>query len=506
MRGESDAVFAPDGNVSVAEAVTAAVRIHASVHGTDLSEEASGGDWYEPYLTYAGTNGMLASVSTENISRPVTRGEMALLLAGALENKLDILNNIQSLPDVPETAPYADAVLALCRAGIVTGTDSFGNFLPMKGLTRAELAAMISRVVESDHRIAFTPYTVAEDDAYLLCIDESLGARNSGWQLDNRGAVPRTVEGGNFSGLFDVDDTAGSAMIREFNRIDTGIIRLRATVVAKGDGVYLEYSNDAGESLYRLETVDGHWCVMGSDDGIAAVCAETYDTQTSFSFEILIDLDNGFSETRIDGVSFGTYPLMSDNHTIADFRYATTEQGTGTIAPKSNVFTANYAVFEDFSYTDDGMLPYGWYGDPDVSAFDGALLVSHDEGAGASFVPQSGTVVTEWKMILPMKESVSVSLQSAQTDVLVFTSDEENFYVGGEKVYENYVGNLWYTVRIEADTDAQTAVVKINGHKVADVPFAVTATSIDSFYVENGSRSTATFDRFRVFRIVSTLR
>lgn len=60
-------------------------------------------------------------------------------------------------PDVPETAPYAEAVNALHEYGIING-DNKGNFNPNSSVTRAEAAAIICRLLgmEEDAKQAST--------------------------------------------------------------------------------------------------------------------------------------------------------------------------------------------------------------------------------------------------------------------------------------------------------------------------------------------------------------
>lgn len=60
-------------------------------------------------------------------------------------------------PDVPETAPYAEAVNALHEYGIING-DNKGNFNPNSSVTRAEAAAIICRLLgmEEDAKQART--------------------------------------------------------------------------------------------------------------------------------------------------------------------------------------------------------------------------------------------------------------------------------------------------------------------------------------------------------------
>ena len=52
MNGQSDTTFGPDGNVTVAEGVTMASRVHAIYNGKTIAEK-SGGKWYDMYVDYA---------------------------------------------------------------------------------------------------------------------------------------------------------------------------------------------------------------------------------------------------------------------------------------------------------------------------------------------------------------------------------------------------------------------------------------------------------------------
>ena len=84
---------------------------------------------------------------------------------------------------------------------------------------------------------------------------------------------------------------------------------------------------------------------------------------------------------------------------------------------------------------------------------------------------------------------------------MTFTTDGKAFYANGEKVYENYYANLWYRLRVEADTETQTALIKINGRKVGEVPFAEAATSVDNVFVANNGEAGPKMANFKVFRI-----
>lgn len=59
----------------------------------------------------------------------------------------------RDIPDVSERSEYADEILALYRAGILTGDERTRAFRPSDTITRAEAAAIISRVALPTTRI-----------------------------------------------------------------------------------------------------------------------------------------------------------------------------------------------------------------------------------------------------------------------------------------------------------------------------------------------------------------
>ncbi|NLF34826.1 MAG: hypothetical protein GX585_02550 [Clostridiales bacterium] len=82
-----------------------------------------------------------------------SRGDLAALLAAVTpEALLTPMNNITRLPDSDEPG-----VLAFYNAGILTGVDRYGTFRAKGQLTRAELAAMLARLVRPALRVAFAP-------------------------------------------------------------------------------------------------------------------------------------------------------------------------------------------------------------------------------------------------------------------------------------------------------------------------------------------------------------
>lgn len=156
MKGNADGTFYPQGQVTVAEAVTMAARLHNIYYGRsgDFLQESP---WYSVYAGYAVERGMIDSdtFDADDYERPVTRREMALLLSRAVDlTELPRTITVESIPDLKKNDTDYAAVLALYESGVLTGSDDEGSFLPDQPLTRAEACTMIARLVTPELRAA----------------------------------------------------------------------------------------------------------------------------------------------------------------------------------------------------------------------------------------------------------------------------------------------------------------------------------------------------------------
>lgn len=159
MKGTSDTVFEPQGNVTVAQAITMAARLH-SIYTTGGENFVQGGVWYQVYLDYAFQNGIISyAFYNSDVTKNATRAQFAEIFANALPDEaLSPISTVPDgkLPDVPMSAPYASHVYKLYRAGVLTGSDVTGTFSPDTYITRQESAALVSRMAESSSRKSFT--------------------------------------------------------------------------------------------------------------------------------------------------------------------------------------------------------------------------------------------------------------------------------------------------------------------------------------------------------------
>ena len=181
MVGRSERIFDPDGEVTVAEGVTLACRLHRILNeGTAVFRSSS--PWYETYRAYALENGLAEGILLRDnalergyaeVYRPLDelsgwgmnailpRRDFAVLIAAALPDRLlPAVSTVEegAIPDLSlyENPRAAEAVYRLYRAGILTGSDEAGTFYPDAPLKRSETAAVIARTADLTLRKAIT--------------------------------------------------------------------------------------------------------------------------------------------------------------------------------------------------------------------------------------------------------------------------------------------------------------------------------------------------------------
>lgn len=162
MNGVSDDKFDTIGNITAAQSVTLAARIHSiymSYNGNSADFSTVGNEpWYMPYADYAYAQGVIStdiySAVLADPGKQVTRLEFANIVENALpQEALAEINDVPygQIPDVDANTPAGKAVYAFYRAGVLVGSD--GLFKSNNKITRAEVSAVISRIGDSSQRI-----------------------------------------------------------------------------------------------------------------------------------------------------------------------------------------------------------------------------------------------------------------------------------------------------------------------------------------------------------------
>ena len=206
--GKGDtSIFAPSSDMSVAEALTIAARIRslyefgAAEAGANLFR-ADGAAWYTPYVTYLQSCGIITSEFDDRLHLTASRAEMSHILAGALPVELfEAINDEvvttgystrKFISDVNDYTPYQQDILTLYRWGILGGVDDRGTFLPEAGIRRSEVAAMVTRLVDSDLRLTLN-WQVEEKEYFSLTDIVIDGVAHSAPDPSDKRAVDETV-------------------------------------------------------------------------------------------------------------------------------------------------------------------------------------------------------------------------------------------------------------------------------------------------------------------------
>lgn len=174
INGQSATRFAPDSSLTVAEAIKLAACLH-SIYHTGSAEFATSSPWYQTYVDYALQNGILRAARSD-YTQPASRAVFASVLAASLPSEaLTAINTIEdgAIPDVSMSASYADAVYLLYRAGVLTGSDSAGRFMPSGTIKRSEAAAIVTRMADPNLRRTVSIAASAEltaNEIYERCM------------------------------------------------------------------------------------------------------------------------------------------------------------------------------------------------------------------------------------------------------------------------------------------------------------------------------------------------
>lgn len=160
MEGPGDGTFQPYNTLTVGEALKMAAVLDSTYSGKSFS---SGGDpWYTNAVDYCLSNGIISKTTFSSYTRPITRAELALVLAATapVQDAEDIngLSRVtSSIPDVAGSDFAASSIYALYAKGIVSGSDKQLTFRPEAVITRSEVAAMVARIARPEQRILLWP-------------------------------------------------------------------------------------------------------------------------------------------------------------------------------------------------------------------------------------------------------------------------------------------------------------------------------------------------------------
>lgn len=151
MVGRSDTQFAPNGNLTRAEAATILSRLTAGFDENGTYPAATYSDlntaaWYAKYVNFAASKGIVNGRpdGTFDPDASITRAEFATMIANFAG-----VGRVEAPSASNDVAGHwaAGYIVALERANIVTGYED-GTFRPNANITRAEAATMVNGAID----------------------------------------------------------------------------------------------------------------------------------------------------------------------------------------------------------------------------------------------------------------------------------------------------------------------------------------------------------------------
>ena len=162
--GVTGTTYKPEGTLTGAECVKLAACMHQLWHTGEVSLNMSpSGAWYRSFVDYALQNGILGG-ELSDYEAAMRRGELAAIFYRALpESNYPVINNVAdgAIPDVAMNDEYAREIYVFYRAGILSGYAADGKHVQYafdagSTITRAEVAAILSRMFDPAARIRFS--------------------------------------------------------------------------------------------------------------------------------------------------------------------------------------------------------------------------------------------------------------------------------------------------------------------------------------------------------------
>ena len=162
INGKTATTFAPDDNLTYAEAIKLAACMYQLYKDGSVYLVSGGNPWYQTYVDYAKEHGIITEnffYKVSDINEKATRAGYMEIFANALPDEaLKGINNVPdgSIPDVPMVHESSISIYKLYRAGILTGVDAKHNCKPEDNIKRCEVAAIITRMMDENKRVEFS--------------------------------------------------------------------------------------------------------------------------------------------------------------------------------------------------------------------------------------------------------------------------------------------------------------------------------------------------------------
>ncbi len=306
----------------------------------------------------------------------------------------------------------------------------------------------------------------------------------SSWDIDTRGYVDpqmRTSPGILLS--TDESNEYSVSAKREIVPCRAGKVYYQCTfTIHSGDGLYIEFFDASQKKripAFELSARDGY--IFAGDQKLPVLCENK-----KYYLNIVFDLDRKKAEVFFDEISCGVFKLQGKGLSAIKAIIPSYKKCCAVI--NHTRVWVNYLLLDKCYIDKDGPLAPSWKFSSKGKAvadrrkyyegqdfFTNAIVTVDEKSAVLSrrFEKTSGKVCFEIKY-LPKKDGISAvfSLTSGLS-TLISVEDNGNALIAKETdvVLRTHHVNVWQTLRIEADTDAGRALIKLNGKKCSVLDF-----------------------------------
>lgn len=294
--GDQDGRFQPERVMTAQESYAILARLHQAHTGSAQSFRAAPGeDWSEPYLRYCLEHQILSEAEAA-ASAPLNRERFVQFLSRIYGgDDFQKINPVTSLPDYTISTDLGQFALTLYQAGILSGTDLYGRFSPLAELSRAECAAVITRLLDPETRSKW------EAPPPLKMKLEFLTASDTVYDFD--GAYLYLVDGPEDAPLYRVSDLYGRVVLTSEERIGRqkgGIFR-----IDDPDLVATSYYDAQGDLVFSSPKLLDPLAVFSH--GKLAVKQEDGSILVVDARGNTLGIVEGMGNYRVIGPAFGDY-------------------------------------------------------------------------------------------------------------------------------------------------------------------------------------------------------
>ena len=159
IQGFTDGTFRPTANLTYAQTIKLAACMNQLYTSGSVTLTNGSPNWYDSYVDYCQYHGIISSDFAATVrskaNQNIDRQTYVEVFANSLPDAaLSARNSIpdNSLPDVKKGSAYYNSIYKLYRAGVLVGNDPRGTFAPEKDITRAEVSAIVVRMMDATQR------------------------------------------------------------------------------------------------------------------------------------------------------------------------------------------------------------------------------------------------------------------------------------------------------------------------------------------------------------------